>query len=132
MVWKYDKWLVHSSKFEEVSVSHCISDKLGSVIKSTRLGKQLTQKQLAELLSISPRYLMSLENEKQIPSCDLLFRIIRELRISADMIFYPENKNDDEVIRKLQILLNNCDERDIIVIVEILQSLVRIKNPDGR
>ena len=114
---------------EEVSVSHCISDKLGSVVKSARKSKHLTQKQLAERLSISPRYLMSLENNKQIPSCDLLFRIIRELKISADMIFYPENKNDDEVIRKLQILLNNCDERDIMAIITILQSLVQIKNP---
>ena len=114
---------------EEVSVSHCISDKLGSIIKSTRLGNNLTRKQLAERLSISPRYLMSLENKKQIPSCDLLFRIIRELGISADMIFYPENKCDDELIIKLQNLLNNCDERDIIVIITILQSLVKIKNP---
>ena len=112
-----------------VSVLHCISGKLGSVIKSTRVSKQLTQKQLAQRLAISPRYLMSLENKKQIPSCPLLFRIIRELGISADMIFYPENKNDDEVIRKLKILLNNCDERDIIVIVTILQSLVQIRNP---
>ena len=108
---------------------HCVSDKLGSVIKSTRLSKHLTQKQLAERLSISPRYLMSLENKKQIPSCDLLFRIIRELGISADMIFYPENKNDDEEIKKLQILLNNCDERDMIATITILQSLVEIKNP---
>ena len=106
-----------------------MTDKLGSLIKSTRISKHLTQKQLAERLSISPRYLMSLENGKQLPSCDLLFRIIRELRIPADMIFYPENKNDGEVIRKLQILLNNCDERDIAVIITILQSLVQIKNP---
>ena len=45
------------------------------------------------------------------------------------MIFYPENKNDDEEIKKLQILLNNCDERDMIATITILQSLVEIKNP---
>ena len=112
-----------------MSVLHCISDKLGSVIKSTRKDKNLTQKQLAERLSISPRYLMSLENKKQIPSCELLFRIIRELGISADMIFYPENKSDDDMIKKLQNLLNDCDERDIAVIITVLQSLVQIKNP---
>jgi transcriptional regulator with XRE-family HTH domain len=111
----------------EVSVSHCISDKLGSMIKSTRINKHLTQKQLAERLFISPRYLMSLENNKQIPSCELLFRIIRELGISADMIFYPESKNNDEVVKKLQILLNNCDKSDIAIIITILQSLVQIK-----
>ena len=66
---------------------HKVSDKLGHVIRSARLEKHLTQKQLAKRLSITPHYLMSIENKKQIPSCDLLFRIIRELEISADTIF---------------------------------------------
>jgi len=71
---------------------------------------------------------MSLENKKQIPSCPLLFRIIRELGISADMIFYPESKNDEETVKKLQMLLNTCNERDITAIITILQSLVKIMN----
>jgi len=65
---------------------------LGGVIKSTRKEKHLTQKQLAERLFISTRYLMSIENKKQIPSCNLLFRLVRELGISAGTIFYPEHK----------------------------------------
>jgi len=62
------------------------------MIKTARNEKQLTQKQLAERLSITPHYLMSIENKQQIPSCDLLFRIIRELELSADTIFYPEHE----------------------------------------
>lgn len=41
---------------------------LGGVIKSVRLQKQLTRKQLAEKLHISQRYLTAIENEKQFPS----------------------------------------------------------------
>ena len=110
---------------------HKVSDKLGSVIKSARLGKHLTQKQLAERLSITPHYLMSIENKQQIPSSDLLFRIIRELEISADMIFYPENEHANPLIKKLQVLLSKCDERDVTVIIATLQSLQQIKNPAG-
>ena len=106
---------------------HKVSDKLGSIIKSSRLDKHLTQKQLAQRLSITPHYLMSIENKKQIPSCDLLFRIIRELEISADAIFSPEYEHDNVLVGKLRILLSRCDEKDINVIIATLQSLIENK-----
>jgi len=106
-----------------------VSDKLGSVIKTARTEMNLTQKQLAERLSITPNYLMSLENKGKTPSADLLFRIIRELEISADTIFYPENGHDTALVNKLQILLSKCDDRDITVIIGTIQSLIQTKNP---
>jgi len=110
---------------------HKVSDKLGKVIKAARLEKHLTQKQLAQSLAISPYYLMSIENRRQIPSSDLLFRIIRELGISADTIFYPEYGHDSELVKKLQILINKCDEQDITVITATLETLLLTKNPKG-
>ena len=65
-----------------------VSEKLGNAIKLARQERQLTQRELAERLSISPHYLMTIENKEQIPGSDLLFRIIRELNLSADAIFY--------------------------------------------
>jgi transcriptional regulator with XRE-family HTH domain len=111
---------------------HKVSDKLGNVIKLARLEKHLTQKQLAKRLSITSHYLMSIENKQQIPSCDLLFRIIRELEISADTIFYPENEHDHALVGKLRILLSRCDEKDINVIIATLQSLLENKETEMR
>jgi transcriptional regulator with XRE-family HTH domain len=95
------------------------------------LERRLTQKQLAERLSVSPHYLMSIENKRQIPSCDLLFRIIRVLEIPADIIFYPEHGTSGAEIKKLQILLNKCNEQDISVIIGIIQTLLQSKNTAG-
>ena len=39
------------------------TDKLGEVIKTSRLKMGLTRDQLAEKIGISPRYLMSIEHE---------------------------------------------------------------------
>ena len=111
---------------------HKVTDNLGSIIKSARLEKHLTQKQLAKRLFITPHYLMSIENKKQIPSCDLLFRIIRELEISADTIFYPEYEHDHALVGKLRILLSRCDEKDINVIIATLQSLLENKETETR
>jgi len=110
---------------------YSVSEKLGSVIKTARLDKHLTQKQLAERLSISSHYLMCIENRKKIPSCDLLFYIIRELEISADTIFYPEYRYDNVLVGRLRFLLVRCGEKDINVAITILQSLLENKEPDG-
>ncbi|MDR1209898.1 MAG: helix-turn-helix domain-containing protein [Clostridiales bacterium] len=76
---------------------------LGGVIKSARLERHLTQKESAERLSIMPHYLLSIENKRKLPSCDLLFRIIHELEISADTIFYLEYGRDNALLKKLEI-----------------------------
>jgi transcriptional regulator with XRE-family HTH domain len=109
-----------------------VSDKLGSAIKTARSEKHLTQKQLAERLFITPHYLMAIENKQQIPSCDLLFRIIRELDLSADAIFYPEHEENRPVINKLKRYLSHCDEKDVHVIMATLQSLLENKESVGR
>ena len=67
-------------------------NRLGSILKAARKAKGLTREQLAEIMSITPRYLMSIENENKKPSYDVLFRLVRELGISADTIFYPERE----------------------------------------
>ena len=109
---------------------HSVSEKLGSVIKSARLERRLTQKQLADRLSISPHHLKAIENKKKTPSCDLLFFIIRELEISADTIFYPEYRQDNAMVGKLRFLLIRSEEKDINAIIATLQYLLENK-PDG-
>ena len=110
---------------------HTVSEKLGSVIKSARLEMHLTQKELAERLGISRDYIMSIENKQQIPSSELLFQIIRELEISSDAIFYPEHNYDCELVSKLNLLLYKSEERDIVMIISVLQALMDIKKAAG-
>jgi len=66
------------------------TDCFGIVVKTARKEKKLTQSQLAERLSISTRYLKAIENSGRKPSYDLLVRIIHELEMQTDAVFYPE------------------------------------------
>lgn len=95
---------------------HIVEDTFGGIIKNARLKKELTRKQLAARLNISHRYLISIENEKQKPSYDVLFKIIRELAIVPDLIFYPDKPCKDTEIDDLIRMLYNCDERSIEII----------------
>jgi len=105
--------------------------KLGSVVKSARLERRLTQKQLAERLSVTTHYIMSIENKKQVPSSGLLCQIIRELDISADTIFYPEHGRDCELVNRLHIMLSRFGEHDIEHIIAVLQVLLQAKCSEG-
>ncbi|RJR13031.1 XRE family transcriptional regulator [Candidatus Parcubacteria bacterium] len=99
-------------------------DRLGSVLKAARKEKGLTREQLAEIINISPRYLMSIENENKKPSLDVLFRLVRELGISADTIFYPENQHVDTKVEQLVRLLYLCDDRELKIVTATIKALL--------
>lgn len=102
-------------------------DKLGDILKAARKNNNLTREQLAEKLGITSRYLMSIENENNKPSYSVLFRLIRELGISVDTIFFPENKYTNTEIEQLTRLLRLCDERDLKIAKATVKALVDTK-----
>ena len=102
-------------------------DKLGDILKTARKNNNFTREQLAKKLGITSRYLMSIENENNKPSYSVLFRLIRELGISADTIFFPENKCINTEIEQLTRLLRLCDERDLKIAKATVKALVDTK-----
>ena len=63
-------------------------DYFGSVVKSVRQAKGMTQSQLATILTITTRYLKAIENSGKRPSYNLLVRIVHELDIPTDAVFH--------------------------------------------
>lgn len=99
-------------------------DKLGVILKDARNAKGLTREQLAEIMNITPRYLMSIENENKKPSYNLLFRLIRELGISADTIFYPEKQYADTKVEQLIRLIYLCGHQELKVVTATITALL--------
>ena len=65
---------------------------------------------------------MSIETGKKA-KLSVLFRLIRELGISADAIFYPEGKHTNNEIDQITHLLYQCDERDLMVLSATVKKL---------
>jgi len=97
---------------------------LGGVVKTARLNKSLTQEQLSEKVGIGRRYLMAIENENRKPRFDVLFRLIRELGIPADAIFYPEREASDSERDQLVRMLYLCSNREIRAVTALLDVLL--------
>ena len=97
---------------------------LGDIIKKARQRSDLTMEALAEKADITERYLYRIENEGKKPSFDVLFKLIRALSISPDLIFYPERPTKDSEIENLIRLLYNCDESSLEVIKATAKALI--------
>lgn len=95
---------------------------LGAIIKAARNKKGLTQEKLAEKAGIGLRHIMGIENEGSSPSFDVLYKLIRELHIPADTIFYPEVLSKNQQVEEIIHMLYNCDERSIKIIHATVQA----------
>lgn len=105
-------------------MSENVTVSLGDIIKEARQKANLKNEELAERLGISVRYLYRIENEDKKPSFDILYNLIRELSISPDTIFYPENASIDAEVEDLIRRLYKCDDRSIEVIKATANALI--------
>ena len=97
---------------------------LGDIIKFARQKNGITVEMLAEKIDITERYLYRIENEGKKPSYDVLYKLIRELSISPDSIFYPEKLSKDSEVENLLRILSACDTRSLEVIKATAKALI--------
>ena len=98
-------------------------NELGPAIKAARNNMHLSQEKLAELVDITPTHLKHIESGHRKPSIDVLFRIVSVLHMSIDDLIFPEQQNKSQKYRKAQILLSECDEHQLEVILAALGAI---------
>ena len=74
---------------------------LGEIIKTARDKSDLTVEELTARVGISERYLYRIENEGKVPTFEVLKKIVRELAIDGNLIFYPEKPVKDSEVEDL-------------------------------
>jgi len=96
---------------------------LGAAIRAARLKKGHTQEQLAELVEVTPTHEKHIESGHRLPSVEVLFSIAQALDMSLDNVIFPEQ--EDGRVREMQIMLNQCGERELAVLLDVARSLLR-------
>ena len=89
---------------------------LGEIIKTARDKSGLTVEELTARVEISERYLYRIENEGKVPKFEVLKKLVRELAIDANSIFYPEKPSKDSEVEDLVRMLYNCDDRSMKIV----------------
>ena len=103
---------------------HSKHEILSEVIKSARKSSKFTMEELANKVEISERYMYRIENEGKAPSFAILHKLIRELSISPDLIFYPEKPSKDSEVESLVRMLYHCDERSMEIIKATVKAVL--------
>jgi DNA-binding XRE family transcriptional regulator len=70
---------------------HYDMKRMGVIIQEARIAHGMTQSALAEKIDVSLRTVIAIETGKRNPTFEVLYKIIRELNIPADLIFRPND-----------------------------------------
>ena len=103
---------------------HNRPETLGEIIKTAREKSDLTVEELTARVGISERYLYRIENEGKVPRFDVLKKLVRELSVDANSIFYPEKPSKDSEVENLLRMLSACDERSLEVVKATAKALI--------
>jgi len=102
---------------------------IGQAIKTARESKGWTREYVAEIVDLAPRYIMSIENTGQHPSFQVFFELITLFDISVDQYLFPNKRaKRDTRRRQLDTLLDDMDEKDLVVITATVKGLLEAKS----
>lgn len=97
---------------------------IGQRIKECRKEKSWTQKDLAQRIGTSYKYLSHVENGVKFPSLEMLVCIARELDVSLDYLIGSDKiPNRIELTDEITRLLSDCSSEEYTFILEVITFL---------
>ncbi len=90
-------------------------------IKELRLKYHLTQEEFAEKIGISIVGLSNLERNRYQPSAETIDKICETFKITPLELLISETNSKDNFIKNIVALLNNCSNKNIKKIYEIIK-----------
>ncbi len=97
---------------------------LGDTIRKARLQMGYTQKQLADILNVDERSISSIEKYQANTTMDILYPLIRVLKVNSHDIFNHELAKESEAHYQLRLLVGNCSEEEAATLVAVCESIL--------
>ena len=97
---------------------------LGDTVKKARKKMGLTQNQVAVLTNSDERTIMNIEKYKANTTMEVLYPLIRTLRIDPRDIFCPEMDRESPARYQLQLLINDCSEEEVAALIPVCQAVL--------
>ena len=102
------------------------SKPLGDVVRNARKRMDLTQNEVADSIDVDVRTIINIENYKGNPKLEVLYPLIRSLKIDARELFYPEMQRESPSLRQLRLFVEDCSEEEAAAVIPVLQSVVSV------
>lgn len=110
---------------------HPFSRSLARAVKNALDKMDLTQEQVGELVDTNTRTISSIENGRSNTRMNILYPLVRSLRIDPNEIFYPETVAESSVKHRLRALIDNCSDEEAAALLttsETVLSVLRNQN----
>ena len=100
----------------------------GADMKEARKSLGISQKTLAEMVNIDPRYLAHIENDGALPSLPVFFEIMTICKLPPEKYFYPEldELKDSRKVKRMIIKLRLCPEKYLSVIEGAINEVLKL------
>ena len=99
---------------------------LGDAVKRARGKSGLTQSEVADAANVDVRTVLNIENYKGNPKMEVLYPLIRVLKIDVKEVFYPEIQRESPALRQLRLLIEECTEDEAASIIPIFNSVLSV------
>lgn len=103
----------------------------GQAIKSARTAAGYSRKKLGHELNLAPRYLVSIENEGQHPSLQVLYELCTFFDVSVDQFFFPKKGADKPTQRRqLETLLDDISDKGLKILTATAKEIKEVETED--
>ena len=104
---------------------------IGQAVKAARENRGWTREQVAEMMDLAPRYIMSIENKGQHPSFQVFYELITLFDISVDQyVFLDKPAKRSTRRRQFDDLLDSLNEKDLIVLESTARGIIKAKTAE--
>lgn len=101
---------------------HVFSKNLGDSVRRAREEAHMSQTELAEKIGLDVRTIINIENYRGNPKLEVLYPLIRELKILPEEIFFPENKVSSEIRDRFLLEIFDCSKNELKALIPVIQS----------
>ena len=103
---------------------------IGTAIKRARESRGMTQEQLAFIIDRDPRTVMYHENDGQHPSLNVFYQLMTMFDLSVDQFFHPDMGADDACKKRINVMLNSMDEKELTVMKYTAEGLQKARETE--
>ena len=93
---------------------------------------ELTRERLAEMIHISLRYLISIENNGQAPSFQIFMSLIGMFNISVDQYLFREQTHSTSTLRhNIDAALNTLTKSELTIVDATIVGILRAREDES-
>lgn len=93
---------------------------IGDRVRERRRQMRLTQKELAQRIGTSYKYISRLENGSKFPSLEMLICIARELQISLDYLIRTDESEDSFQEDEIRHVITSCSANERTFLIDVM------------